>query len=317
MKRLFIRIFIFLCLLVSTKAYAQTDISMTTHWYNRANYNPASIARTEYIYLFANARRQWEGVAEAPEVLNVQASGYIHKYHSAIGISLVSDQIGISKALNPMLTYAYRLAREDSWSLSMGLSAGVFSRSVDGSLYEAVTENDPALYYDLEKTLKPDANFGVEFQSSYFIAGISSTHLFSIKKDSTLFLNANHRYGYAIYKNNDSELINYSLGLQLVNNDNLTVLEGNASVRLKRPTGLLPGPKELFDIGLTYRTSRNLTFLFAVNISSDFRVGYAYDRTFNVGYNSQPSHEIMLEYRIPSKAASTCLQCKNADEWYR
>ena len=62
----------FVSLIPGIKTMAQSDISMATHWYNRANYNPASIARTDYIYLFTNVRQQWFGVEGAPQVFNIQ-----------------------------------------------------------------------------------------------------------------------------------------------------------------------------------------------------------------------------------------------------
>ena len=316
MKQHILYILLSLLAVPCTKAFAQADISMATHWYNRANYNPASISKTEYIYLFSNARSQWNGVAGAPTVFNVQASEYIHSLRSAFGISLVSDQTGVTQAINPMLTYAYRIANDPDWSLSMGLSAGVFSRFIDGSLFEAENVNDLSLYSEMEKVIRPDANVGVEFQNSHFIFGLSSTHLFSIAKPDKLFLNSNHRYGYASYKNTDSETINYNMGLQVVNRYNLTVLEGNASLRFKHATGLSSGPREIFDIGLTYRSSSQLTLLFGLNISPNLRVGYAYDQSFTTGYTQNASHEIMLEYRIPSKSSSTCIQCRNQDYWY-
>ncbi len=297
-------------------AFGQADISMATHWYNRANYNPASIAKPDYIYLFSNVRSQWTGVNGSPTVFNIQASEYFHSMRSAFGISLVSDQIGATIAINPMLTYAYRIANDPDWSLAMGISAGVFSRFVDGSLFEAEDVTDATLFSDLERIISPDANLGFEFQNRHFIFGISTTHLFSVIKDSTLFLNTNHRYGYAIYKNTDSELFNYNLGLQVVNRNNLTVLEANTSIRFKHPTGLASGPREIFDLGLTYRTSKQITLLLGINITQNFRVGYAFDQSFTVGYNQNPTHEIMIEYRIPSKASSTCIQCQNNDYWY-
>ena len=55
-------ILIIASLLSGVKAMAQADISMATHWYNRANYNPASIARTEYIYIFSDIQEQWVGI---------------------------------------------------------------------------------------------------------------------------------------------------------------------------------------------------------------------------------------------------------------
>ena len=308
-------IFLVISLFACSKVMAQADISMSTHWYNRANYNPASIARTEYIYLFSNVRQQWIGVDGAPKVFNVQASEYIHDLRSAFGISLVADKIGVSQAYNPMLTYAYRISNQHDWSMSMGISAGVFVRSVDGTQYEAVTIIDPSIQYSMEKVIKPDANVGFEFQNNHFILSLSTTHLFSIYKSDSLFLNSNHRYGSLIYKNSNPDLFNYHIGFQVVNRHNLTVYEGNVSVRFKHTTGLISGPREIFDLGLTYRSSQQATFLFGLNISQNLRVGYAYDQNLNPDYRTG-SHEVMLEYRIPSKAASTRCQCENMEYWY-
>ena len=315
-NRFILYLFLNVCTAFTVKVIAQADISMATHWYNRANYNPASIARPDYIYLFSNVRKQWLGIDGSPTVFNVQASEYIHNMRSAFGISLVSDRLGATQSINPLLTYAYRIESNRNWSLSMGLSAGVFSREIDGSLFEAQNVTDPTLYYNMERVLKPDANVGIEFQSKHFILGLSSTHILSMARDSTTFLNTNHRYGYAIYKNTDSELFNYNLGLQVVNRYNLTVLEWNTSIRFKSATGLTTGAREIFDIGLTYRTSKQMTLLLGVNINSNFRVGYAYDQSFSTGISKNATHEVMLEYRIPSKAASTCIQCRNEDYWY-
>lgn len=297
-------------------AFSQADISMATHWYNRANYNPASIARTDYLYLFSNVRQQWAGVDGAPQVLNFQASVYNSKIKSAFGVSLVSDQIGLSQAINPMLTYAYRIADDNNHAFSMGISAGVFSRFVNSSLFQPVEDGDPILNYDLESTLKPDVNVGFEYQSDYLIAGISTTHLLSVGNTDSIYLNSNHRYAYLILKTTKLELLNIYTGLQLVNRNNLNVLEANASVRFKDPTGLTKGSRELFDLGVTYRTSKQMTLLLGWNISQNFRIGYAYDQSFVPGYTQNGSHEIMLEYRIPLKSAE-CIPCRNADNWYR
>ena len=288
----------------------------STHWYNRANYNPASIARTEYLYLFSNIRQQWLGVDGAPKVFNVQVSEYIHNMRSAFGLSLVGEKVGVTEATNPMVTYAYRLSNNRDWSMSMGLSAGVFVRFIDGTLFEAETLSDPAVLYDKQKTIRPDANLGFEYQSSHFIFSISSTHLLSLNNSDKLFLNTNHRYLDVIYKNENPVLFNYHAGLQVVNRNNLTVLEGNVSFRFKRPTGLVKGPREIFDIGLTYRSSHQMTVLLGVNISPNLRVGYAYDTSYSTGYNQNGTHEMMLELRIPSKASSTRCQCQNLDYWY-
>ncbi|MEI8084769.1 MAG: PorP/SprF family type IX secretion system membrane protein [Paludibacter sp.] len=316
MKKLFLLNLLLLNFFVFVQSsFAQADISMATHWYNRANYNPASIARNDYIYLFSNVQKQWLGVIGSPTVFNVQASGYNYKLHSAFGISLVSDQLGLTQVLNPMLTYAYRLNFKSDVALSMGISAGVFSRSIDGSQFEPGTINDLALNSNLETSILPDANIGVELLSSHFVLGVSSTHLFSIIKTNYTFLNSNHLYSYAIYKNTDSEIMNYNFGLQMSAANSVAIMGGNASVRFKHATGLTTGPREIFDLGVSYRSSKQLVLLFGLNVTSNIRIGYAFDQSFSVGYNSNSTHEIMLEYRIPSKAASVC-NCKSEENWY-
>jgi type IX secretion system PorP/SprF family membrane protein len=292
-----------------TGALAQADISLASHWINRANYNPASIARTNYIYFFSSACQQWVGVDGAPKIFNVQASGYIHNLRSAFGLSFVSDKIGVTQMFNPMLNYAYRIDNNKDWALSLGLSAGLFMRSINGTLFEAETMSDPAIHYNTEQITRPDANIGLEYQNSYFIFGVSSTHLFSIGSKNNQFLNTNHRYGYAIYKNNNLALFYYKIGLQVVNRSNLTILEGNVFIHFKHATGLMKGPREIFDLGLTYRTSRQIILLFGLLLSPDLRVGYAYDHSFISAFSQNGTHEIMIEYRIFSKAASTRFIC--------
>lgn len=296
--------------------WGQADISMATHWYNRANYNPASIARTDYIYLFTNARKQWMGVTGTPQTLNIQASGFNYNLRSAFGISLVADQIGIVKVINPLISYAYRLSNDDDWSLSFGLSGGVYSRYIDKSQFNPGEIYDPLLYVYLDRLIKPDINFGLEFQSDFLIAGISSTHLLSLFDKSVTYHNMNHRYGYLIYKNTNLETLNYYAGIQIVNRSNLTIVEGNATLRLKHATGLSAGANEIMELGVTYRSSKRITALFAVNVSPDFRIGYAYDQSLIQGYNQNGSHEIMLEYRIPVKSAE-CKICRQQNSWYR
>ena len=303
------------------KVIAQADISMSTHWNNRANYNPAFIARTDYLYLFSNFRHQWVGINGAPVVFNVQVSEYFQSMQSALGLSIANDRIGATQAFNPMLAYAFRIAKNQAWSLSMGLSAGVFVRTINGSLFEAETANDPSLNYYYKKTTQPDIDVGFEFQNTHFIYGISSTHILSAVKSDNLFLNTNHRYGYVIYKNDDPRLISYSLGMQVVNRYNLTVLEGNFSFRIKRQLRLLifpvlQGPQEILDFGLTCRSSRQLTLLCGISISRYLRIGYAYDQSVFSRYYLNGTHEVMIEYRIPAKAASTIFRCGSKEFWY-
>ncbi len=155
---------------------------------------------------------------------------------------------------------------------------------------------------------------GFEFQNTHFIYGISSTHLFSIGKSDTTFLNTNHRYGYAIYKNDNPKFISYSsreyrwltgIILQFLK---ATFLSGLSTWQdlLMRP--LLKGPQEFLDFGVTYRSSRQLALLCGIMITPYLRIGYAYDQSLFYSYYRNQTHEIMLEYRIPARCCFDCLQ---------
>jgi type IX secretion system PorP/SprF family membrane protein len=322
MKHIHAYILTALTLVPGLRSMAQADISMATHWNNRAYYNPAFITRTDYLYLFTNVRRQWMGVKGSPEVLNVQASQFFQSMRSALGISLVIDKIGVTQTFNPMVSYAFRIAKKEGWTLSMGLSAGIYSRSVNGALFEPDNVQDPSLFYYYVKRTKPDLNAGAEFQNTHFIFGISSTHLFSMGKSDSLIRNTNHRYAYAIYKNENPKLFSYSAGIQVINKYNGSVLEGNVSFRLKHKPRLvvgtlLRGAQELLDLGLTIRSSRQMTFNAGVMITSYMRIGYAYDQSLFSSYYRNQTHEIMLEYRIPARSASPVVRCGNKEYWYR
>jgi type IX secretion system PorP/SprF family membrane protein len=261
------------------------------------------------------------GVKGSPEVLNVQVSQFFQSMSSALGISLVIDKIGIIKTFNPMISYAFRIAKKEGWTLSMGLSAGIYSRSVNGSLFEPDNVQDPSLFYYNLKITKPDLNAGAEFQNAHFIFGISSTHLFSMGKSDGPIQNTNHRYAYAIFKNENPKLFSYSAGIQVINKYNASVLEGNVSLRIKHKPRLvegtlLRGAQELFDFGLTCRTSRQLTFNAGMMITNYIRVGYAYDQSLFSSYYRNQTHEIMLEYRIPARSASPVVKCGSKEYWY-
>jgi len=315
MKKLQLIVLLVAGFLLPRVVKAQSDIAMTSHWYNRSGYNPASIARSDYMYLFANARQQWTGVSGSPQTYNVQASGYVESIKGALGFSMVSDRIGVTQAINPIASYAHLIGIGRDMTLSMGLSAGAFVRSINGSNFEADVVDDPSINYSMSNSTRPDANVGFELQSKHIIVCLSSTHLFAIGKSDNLFMFTNHRYASFIYKSATSSNFNYHAGVQVINRLNLTVVEGNACARFKIQSGMIKGPQEVFEVGMTYRSTQQITFLGGVNVSPTLRVGYAYNQSFATSYTGNATHEVMVEYRIRLQS-SFRHQKRNDGYWY-
>jgi type IX secretion system PorP/SprF family membrane protein len=291
-------VFVVILMMVGTRVYGQADIGTSTHWYNRANYNPATISRPGYIYFFSNVRQQWVGIDGAPSVYNVQASGFSEKQNSAYGVSMIRDDIGLTSAVNPSLLYAHVVGITDKINLSLGLSLGMYSRQVNASQYEAEIENDPTLDYTDMRYTSPDANVGFEVQGRHFLAGVSANHLFAIWKPDDQFLISDHYYMHAIYRNSDSEVYNFTGGIQVANRNKQTVVSASAIMRFKRATGLVKGPTELFDLGFTFNSTKQIVFIGGLNLTPNMRIGYAYDFDFSHSVYQNGTHEIVLEYRI-------------------
>lgn len=296
-------------------SHGQADISQSTSWYNRAGYNPATITRDDYFYLFANVRQQWIGVPGAPSTINLQGSEYSHDRHSALGFSVTADKIGLTQSLNAIGTYAYRINYNRYRWFSMGLSAGIFLRTYNSSGYEAETEIDPSIDYTATALFRPDVNIGFEYQTKNYIGALSVTHLPSLGHTDSLFSISSHRYLSLIYKNSDQKLFNYFAGLQLVNRQHLFIVEGSFCVRIKYQTGLVSGPREIFEFGAIFRTSRQLTVISGINFTPDLKVGYAFNQSLIQGYYPNNSHEIMIEYRIPKKKAFSGIY-RDRGFWY-
>jgi type IX secretion system PorP/SprF family membrane protein len=283
---------------------------MSTNIFNRASYNPASVSRPDYLYIYGSNKTQWVGVEGAPKVLNLQISDYYQPLHSALGLSFVNDVVGFTSFFNPMLIYSYKITDEENWGLAFGVAGGFFSRSFDHSLIKSNSGNDPGLNNLPDNILLPDANCGIEFQINNFTVGLSSTHILSLNNNSdSIFFNTNHRYAYAIYELKEDELINFSFAVQLNNRKNVFIADGTAMARFKTATGLTTGSREIFDLGLTYRTSNILSLMLGFYVLQNLRVGYVYDQSFNPNYSTYSTHEIMLEYRIPMQSASSCPSC--------
>jgi hypothetical protein len=87
-------------------------------------------------------------------------------------------------------------------------------------------------------------------------------------------------------------------------------------IRFKQPTGLQAGPRELFDVGFSVISTKQAALILGYNITSNFRVGYSYEYDYALRSNQNGTHEIVLEYRIPTKASSTCNSCMVDPNWY-
>ncbi len=136
---------------------AQNYSLYNSFYVNPYLYNPAEAA-TNYAYGFANYRKQWLNVEDAPSVATLNYNTLIDHTRSGFGVKLSSYNRGLLNTSEALLTNNV---------LYFGISGGASSNTID--VNKATDPNDPALA-NYPSGMRPSANFGMRWASS---SGIS------------------------------------------------------------------------------------------------------------------------------------------------
>jgi type IX secretion system PorP/SprF family membrane protein len=312
--------------LYSASIYAQNYGLYNTFYSNPFLYNPAE-ALTEQTQVFIHHRQQWLAVEGAPTLSAITFNTLVDNTRVSWGGKVSSYSRGILTTNDAMLTYAYSIPVSSKNWLTLGLSGGVISNTID---MERVTDpNDPALATYLANNLQPIANVGMLYRSQSGInLGFSLPQMFpGIYNSETSFSNttvtpADNIFVTLYYKRQVEGKI---------------VTKKKGSVRKKVKTQKTTAPLEFY---LNYFYSKHIPsqieLATKLNLSPHFWIGGAYRMPYgysgNIGINakaltltysyepfgqpesgfSQGTHEVGLGLRIGSlrklKGPSTVLK---------
>jgi len=152
--------------LVST-GFSQSDRLYSMFVFNKLQYNPAYAGAKEVLNAGAHYRHQWQGVTGAPRTITAFAHTPFAAGRSGIGLSLVSDEIGIFQTTIGKLDYAYRVGFRDGSKLSFGLDVQFDNTRFNWAKAELVDNIDTTIPFG---TAAANAfNFGVGL---YYASGL-------------------------------------------------------------------------------------------------------------------------------------------------
>lgn len=275
-----------LLLLLSANLIAQNDIQLSHQVQNRILFNPAATGQSGCHNLSLLAREQWTGIDQAPSTQLFNYNKYFKGPKLGIGFSVINDKLGVEHNLNVKGAVAYHAWLTDRSVLSFGLGLGIIKKSVDGSKLVYETAGDPNAVLVKESKLKPDFDFGVEFNSGGLNLGVSSTHLITSIKKSDLVTVPRHLYAYGKYAIRVSDGLEIVPAVSWYNVANIHQIDINSIFYIQ----------DRFWAGATYRLNDAFVMLAGVKIIDQLRIGYAYD--FKIGpiksSYTKGSHEIML-----------------------
>jgi type IX secretion system PorP/SprF family membrane protein len=164
------------------------DAHFSQFYANPLYLNPAYAGSSLRNRVSFNARNQWPQVTEGIITTSASLDGYLPKSNTGIGVSVLSDYISSTGLRSTGLTahYAYHLPFSKYERLSLGVSAGVFQRSIDFYKFTfedqlltegQITPSQETRNADGESVVYPDLTIGAAYSGKNWYAGLSAAHL--------------------------------------------------------------------------------------------------------------------------------------------
>lgn len=278
--------------LLASVVKAQQHPMYSQYMFNMLNINPAYAGSRGVPSLTALYRSQWVGIDGAPQSASVSLEMPVREKKVGLGLQLYDDRLGIERTTGLNASYAFRIQLAASGTLSLGLQAGLLNYRANYSQVRTFQPNDPAFSQNVAGFL-PAAAAGVFYNSDRFYIGISTPALLKTK------ITYDNVSDVASATGRDLHLF-FATGYVLDLNDDLVL---KPSLLVKAVSGAPVAYdlnanlwiQNLVALGISYRTGDAYVGMAELQVNRQFRIGYAYDKTFsNLGTLNRGSHELML-----------------------
>jgi type IX secretion system PorP/SprF family membrane protein len=284
-------------LLSNTKVKAQTEPMYSQYMYNMLSINPAYAGSREVLSMNMFHRKQWVGIAGAPQTTSLTIDQSFNDKKVGLGIQMYDDRLGVEKAQGVNAMWSARVRISENGILSGGLQFGVMNYRADLTKVEnRFTPGDPAFSQNYSKWL-PSVGMGLFYNTDKFYMGVSVPNLmrtrlatFDLIKSGIQNVNDLHFFATAgyVYDINDQVKFKPSAMVKVVSGAPIQY-DFNANFWLK----------ELIGFGVSYRTKDAVLGMIELQTNRNFRIGYAYDiPVSDLKLYTQGTHEIMLRYEF-------------------
>ncbi|GAB3491204.1 type IX secretion system membrane protein PorP/SprF [Spirosoma knui] len=292
----------------SSPLRAQQDKMFSQYMFNMMALNPAYAGSRDVLSMSALYRNQWTGLPGSPQTATFTMDMPLNQERVGIGLQLYGDKFGEMQEAGAFASYAFRIKVGTKSTLALGLQGGAASfqwnlanvkTNPDGS-----PQSDPAFASNISKVL-PNFGTGIYLSNDRSYLGISVPRLIKNKISeyaSGDYRSVQRRHAYLtagfvvgispVVKMKPSMLVKYAEGAPLGFDANINFwfadrIAIGASIR-----------RNQFSTWNNYSTDA-LVGMLEVQLTDQFRFGYAYDRTMNQLKDIAPSsHEIMLRYEF-------------------
>jgi type IX secretion system PorP/SprF family membrane protein len=284
-------------LLISSVAIAQQETAFSFYRQHMNLVNPAYAGMDSVTVATSTLRKQWTGIANAPETQAVSFGTTLGK-KLGFGMTIISDKTFIEKQTYLSVDFSYKLKLSETAEVYFGIKAGGNFYNVNTSGLETYNvQSDPAL--GSINTFNPNVGVGAVYKEGPMYISLSIPRLLNAKK-------AKNDLGYAMVAT-DSPHFYLSGGYAIPLQGEFSTLVLKPSAMLRYVSGVpvsvdfttMLQIDKAFELGGMYRTNNAYAAMATVLISNRLLFGYAYEMTAQKALASaRNTNEILLQFRF-------------------
>lgn len=289
-----IRLFVtgLLILAFSYNTYAQQEPMYSQYMFNMLQINPAYAGNRANDNITSLYRKQWVGIPNSPSTATLSWDRRHEESNVGYGIQLYTDQLGIEKSTGVQAFYSYRIPFVSS-SFTFGISGGALNYFAAYSQASTTQGGDPLFQEDINAIL-PTVGVGALYATNEWYAGLSVPALLHTK-----VLSNNHA---SVTDGNNHFFLTGGYIFDIANEFKLKpslMIKAVGGAPIQVDYNLNAWYKDWVGIGTSFRTGDAFVGLFEIQVSPEFRLGYAYDYTIsNLKPFNKGTHELLLRYEF-------------------
>ena len=287
-------------LICGTSLFSQQLPHFSQYYLNDFLINPAVAGSRGYFEGISTHRYQWEGITDAPRTYTLSVQGPTKNRKMGLGGYIFTDIVGPTRRTGFNASYSYHLKINETTKLALGINAGLLQFMIDGSKITLRDANDAIITGGVQKTLVPDAGFGLYLYHKKYFFGFSAPQLLNYKVEffdegenpsgtlpSHFFLTGGYKF-----QASDDFTVEPIVFVKYVSPAPVQV-EGTLKITYKN---------QLWLAG-TFRDKDAITASVGYLINESFTIAYAYDfTTTNIKNYSDGTHELAIGARFHKRS---------------
>lgn len=290
----FLLILVIITIILPITLRCQSDLLLNNYRANRIVHNPAAIENNGMVNAYLGIHQQWIGFEDAPNMQWAHISNFFDKRSMGISLNIINQSVGAAATQNIKLNYLYRIYIRGGHNISLGVGAGIYFRKFN---YSKLQFEDPETQISLsdESQIKPDFDFGGEYNYRNFCLGFASNHISVSNKKATVLKIPlqNHVYtSYMFEIDSDMSIVG---GLEYFNSGSIDCVGASADFFLSN----------IFNAGVAYRSGTSFIIRAGLQITQPLNIQYSYDMgsgsfaKYNAGV-----HELVISAKLGKKSTA-------------